>query len=519
MSDSIKILWADDEIDLLKPQLFFLEKKGYNVVTVSNGHDALDILEEQGDIDIVFLDESMPGLTGLETLARIKATKPMIPIVMITKNEAENIMEEAIGSQIDDYLIKPVNPNQILLTLKKIIDNKRLVSEKTAVDYQQEFRVISTDINSNPNLEEWVNIYRKIINWELRLDESQNPSMKEILTMQKEEANKEFYKFIAKNYVNWIKGGGGPTFSHQLLKEKVFPVLNNGNPTVMILMDNLRYDQWKIIEPIITELYKVESEDYFFSILPTATQYSRNAIFSGLLPVEIQKRFPDWWLNDNEEGGKNMREADLLKEQLKRVVKKEVKSEYFKVTNVNSGKQLQDNALNYLNNDFTAIVYNFIDMLSHTRTEMEVLKELAGDEKAYRSLTKSWFQNSPLWACLQKMADRNINLVITTDHGTIRVKTPSKVVGDRETTTNLRYKVGRNLQYDRKDAFDIKNPTEAGLPSPNMSSSFIFAREDVYFLYPNNYNHFSNFFKDTFQHGGISLEEVICPMITLTSKK
>jgi CheY-like chemotaxis protein len=519
MSENIKILWADDEIDLLKPQLFFLEKKGYEVFTVSNGHDAIDTLEEQSDIDIVFLDESMPGLSGLETLSRIKAFKPLMPIVMITKNEAESIMEEAIGSQIDDYLIKPVNPNQILLTLKKIIDNKRLVSEKTAVDYQQEFRHISMEINSSPDLDGWVQIYRKIINWELRLDESQNPSLKEILTMQKDEANKEFYKFVTKNYVQWLKTGTGPTFSHQLLKEKVFTQFSNGNPTVMILMDNLRYDQWKIIEPIITELYKVEEEDYFFSILPTATQYSRNAIFAGMLPADIQKRFPDWWLNDNEEGGKNLKEADLLQDQLKRVVKKEIKSEYFKVTSVYTGKQLQDNALNYLNNDFTAIVYNFIDMLSHTRTEMEVLKELAGDEKAYRSLTRSWFQNSPLWTCLQKMAERKINLVITTDHGTIRVKTPSKVVGDRETTTNIRYKVGRNLQYDRKDAFDIKNPLEVGLPSPNMSSSFIFAREDVYFLYPNNYSHFNNFFRDTFQHGGISLEEVICPVIRLVSRK
>jgi CheY-like chemotaxis protein len=519
MSEGIKILWADDEIDLLKPQLFFLEKKGYNVVTVSNGHDALDVLDEDDKIDIVFLDESMPGLTGLETLGRIKAKLPNIPVVMITKNEAENIMEDAIGSQIDDYLIKPVNPNQILLTLKKIIDNKRLVSEKTAIDYQQEFRVITMDINSSPNLEEWVKIYRKIIGWEIRLDESNNSQMKEILTMQKEEANKEFFKFVSKNYLSWVKNNNGPLQSHNLLKEKVFPLFNNNVPTVMILMDNLRYDQWKIIEPIISELYKVEEEDYFCSILPTATQYSRNSIFAGIMPLDIQKRFPDWWLNDNEEGGKNMRESDLLREQIKRIVKKEIKTEYIKVTNVNSGKQLQDNALNYLNNDFTAIVYNFIDMLSHSRTEMEVLKELAGDETAYRSLTKSWFTHSPLWTLMQKLAERDVQVVITTDHGTIRVKNASKVIGDRETTTNLRYKVGKNLQFDKRDVFDVKNPSEAGLPSPNMSSSYIFGKEDVFFLYPNNYAHFNNFFKDTFQHGGISMEEMICPVIRLSPKR
>jgi CheY-like chemotaxis protein len=515
----IKILWTDDEIDLLKPQLFFLEKKGYQVTTVSNGHDAIDVLKEDGEIDIIFLDESMPGLTGLETLGRIKEINPSIPVVMITKNEAENIMEEAIGSQIDDYLIKPVNPNQILLTLKKIIDNKRLVSEKTAVDYQQEFRSISMEINSNPDLNEWVKIYRKIIAWELRLDESNNHQLTDILTMQKEEANKEFYKFVTRNYLDWLKKGEGPIQSHNLMKEKVLPYIHAQKPTVMILLDNLRYDQWKIIEPIISDLFKVDEEHYFFSILPTATQYSRNAIFAGMMPLEIQKHYPDWWLNDNEEGGKNLREEDLMKEQLRRLVKKEIKFDYIKVTNINSGKQLLDNALNYLNNDFTAIVYNFIDMLSHARTEMEVLKELAGDEKAYRSLTKSWFLHSPLWAAMQKMAERDVQIVITTDHGTMRVKSPSKVIGDRETTTNIRYKVGKNLQFDRKDVFDIKNPADGGLPSPNMSSSYIFAREDVYFLYPNNYNHFSNFFKDTFQHGGISLEEMVCPIVRLSSKK
>jgi CheY-like chemotaxis protein len=518
MSDKIRILWADDEIELLKPQLFFLEKKGYDVITVSNGHDALDILEENREVDIVFLDESMPGLSGLETLARIKAFLPNIPVVMITKNEAENIMEEAIGSQIDDYLIKPVNPNQILLTLKKIVDNKRLVSEKTATDYQQEFRNISMDINSGPDFKSWTDIYKKIISWEIKLDDSNNTQMKEILTMQKEEANKEFFKYIAKNYGDWIKKSSGPKKSHDILKEKVFPLLNNGKPVIFILMDNLRYDQWKIIEPIVSELYKIEDEDYFYSILPTATQYSRNAIFAGMLPAEIQKRFPDWWLNDNEEGGKNLRENDLMADQLKRLVKKEIKSEYIKVTNVQGARSLQDNALNYVNNDITAVVYNFIDMLSHSRTEMEVLKELAGDEKAYRSLTRSWFINSPLWAMMQKLAERDVQVVITTDHGTIRVKNSSKVIGDRETTANLRYKVGRNLQYDRKDVFEVRTPADLGLPSPNMSSSYIFAKEDIFFLYPNNYAYYNNFFKDTFQHGGISMEEMICPLIKLVPK-
>lgn len=514
----IKILWADDEIDLLKPQLFFLEKKGYEVVTVSNGHDAVEYLEGDSSVDVVFLDESMPGLTGLETLERVKAINSSLPAVMITKNEAENLMEEAIGSQIDDYLIKPVNPNQILLTLKKLIDNKRLVSEKTATNYQQQFRKIGMDINDSPDYEGWVDIYKTIIKWELKLDASDNPEMKEILDMQKVEANKEFSKFIVQYYEQWHKKEEGPIMSHQLLREKVFTQMDTSKPTVLFLLDNLRYDQYLIIEPIIKEMFRVDSEDYFYSILPTSTQYSRNAIFAGLLPRDIEKRFPDKWINDNQQGGKNSHEEAFLRDQVDRTFRQEMKVDYHKITNVQAARSMSDNILDYIHNDFTTIVYNFIDMLSHARTEMEVLKELAADETAYRSLTLSWFKNSPLYAALNKLADKDVQVFITTDHGTIRVKDPSKVVGDRETSTNLRYKVGRNLNYDDRDVLAFRDPHVVGLPRPNMSSTFIFAKESFFFLYPNNYNYHNKMYRDTFQHGGISLEEVICPVIKLSPK-
>lgn len=517
--DKIKILWADDEIDLLKPQLMFLEKRGYNVVTVSNGHDALEECEEQNDIDVVFLDESMPGITGLETLAKIKEKNPHLPVVMITKNEAEDVMEEALGQQISDYLIKPVNPKQVLLTLKRIIDNKRLVRERTTSDYQQEFRQILMEINNGLNYEEWVAIYQKIINWELKLDASNTTEMSDILAMQKTEANATFSKFIDRHYLDWVnEAGDAPVMSNNLLRRKVFTEMASDKPTVLVLLDNLRYDQWKILEPIISEAYRVEEESFFYSILPTSTQYSRNAIFAGMMPSEIEKRFPTWWKNDIDEGGKNLKEADLLEEQINRTFRKPIKFSYHKITTVNKAKHLQDNILNLLHNDLTVIVYNFIDMLSHARTEMEVLKELAGDETAYRSLTRSWFLHSPLWSSLQRIAERGVQLFITTDHGTIRVKTPSRVVGDRDTTTNLRYKLGKNLQYDSRDVLEVRNPKKAFLPCPNVSSTFIFAKEDKYFLYPNNYNHYNNYYRNTFQHGGISLEEIICPIIKLTSK-
>ena len=517
--DNIKILWADDEIDLLKPQLLFLEKKGYNVVTVSNGYDAIDEYQQQNDIDVVFLDESMPGMTGLETLAKIKQINTNVPVVMITKNEAETVMEEAIGSQIDDYLIKPVNPNQILLTLKKIIDNKRLVREKTAAEYQQDFRQIFMDINSGLDYLDWVNVYKKIVNWEIKLDESHTEEMADILSMQKSEANSEFSKYITKNYLDWVNDRKeGPMLSHQLLRAKVLPHLQKKKPIFLVVLDNLRFDQWKVIERILQNNFRVQEEDFFFSILPTSTQYSRNAIFAGMLPSDIQKHYRKYWLNDTDEGGKNLYEKELFQSQLDRLVREPVKMDYIKVTNVSHGQQLEDQVLNFLNNDITAIVYNFIDMLSHARTEMEVLKELASDERAYRSLTNSWFTHSPLWTALQKVSGKDVTLIVTTDHGTIRVKQPSKVVGDKDTTTNLRYKMGRNLRYEAKDVLEVRDPEEAGLPRPNVSSAYIFAKEDKYFLYPNNYNYYNNYFRNTFQHGGISMEEMICPVITLSDR-
>jgi CheY-like chemotaxis protein len=518
--DKITILWADDEIDLLKPHLLFLQNKGYDVLTATNGHDAVEMYLEQGNkIDVVFLDESMPGLTGLETLPKIKEINAHVPVVMITKNEAEQVMEEAIGSQISDYLIKPVNPNQILLTLKKIIDNKRLVREKTAMDYQQDFRQIFMQMTSGLEHEGWVEVYRRIVNWELRLDANQ-AEVGDILSQQKQQANTEFSKFVTKNYFDWVDRNKelGPIMSHSLLRKRVFPHIGQGTPTILVLLDNLRYDQWKVIEPFMNELFRTEQEDYFFSILPTATQYSRNAIFAGMMPAEIETAFPDKWKNDTDEGGKNLFENFFLGKQIDRVFRKPIKWDYVKVTNVNHGKELVDNILNYTHNDLTVIVYNFIDMLSHARTEMEVLKELAGDERAYRSLTRSWFLHSPLWSALQRLEGRDVQLFVTTDHGTIRVQSPSKVVGDRETTANLRYKVGRNLQYDPKEVFSVKEPKQGGLPRPNVSSTFIFAKEDYFFLYPNNYNQFYNYYRNTFQHGGISLEEMICPVVRLKSK-
>ena len=519
MSTQGEILWVDDEIDSLKSQILFLKNKGYTVTPLSNGYDALELLKDKV-VDVVLLDESMPGLTGLETLAKIKEMQPQLPVVMVTKNEAENIMEEAIGAQITDYLIKPVNPNQVLLSLKKIMDGKRLVSEKTTIAYQQDFRNLFMALNDNPNHEEWKELYKRLVYWELEISKSDSAEMMEVLQTQKSEANSEFFKYISKNYANWIKDNGktGPLLSHRLFEQKVAPHIKPGQPTFLIVVDNLRYDHWKAFQSIITESLRVVDEDLYYSILPTATQYCRNAIFAGMLPIDIEKHFPLEWKNDDEEGGKNLYEEFFFANQLKHLKMDKLKWQYVKITNNDDAKILEDNIHNYLTNDLTVVVYNFVDMLSHARTEMEVLKELAGDEISYRSLVVSWFEHSPLHRALKKIAEKNIQVFMTTDHGSVKVKNPSKCVGDRQTTANLRYKHGRNLQYDNKDVLAFRDPKQAGLPTPNVSSTFIFAKEDVFLCYPNNYNHYVNYYKNTFQHGGVSIEEMVIPIIRLESK-
>lgn len=520
MAENVKILWVDDEIENLKPQLFFLHKKGYDVVTVTNGYDGIELLSKDDDIDIVFLDESMPGLSGLETLSKMKVLRPILPIVMITKNEAEHIMEDAIGAQISDYLIKPVNPNQILLTLKKIVDNDRLIKDRATSDYQIEFREISMAVSAGMNFEEWVQTYQKIVKWEMVLTSSNVDEMMEIINSQKAEANSEFSKFVIKNYLSWMKyDDNRPVMSHDLFKKFIFPKMENEVPTVFILLDNLRLDHWKAFEPTILELFKKESEDYFYSILPTTTQYSRNAIFSGMMPKEIADKYPKWWIYDAEEGGKNQYEEDLLREQIKRRIRREVKLNFVKILNTKFAMQVNDNASNLINYDLNVLVYNMIDMISHARTELDVLKALAYNEQGYRNIISTWFKNSPLLQTLKFLSTKNVRIIIATDHGTIKVSRPSKVIGDKETTTNLRYKTGKNLQYNNKEVFAIDKPELAGLPSVNLSSRYIFAKEDYYFLYPNNYSYFNKMYNDTFQHGGISLEEIICPVITLRSKK
>ncbi len=510
------LLWVDDEIEMLRAHIIFLEKKGYDVTTVNNGNDAIEECRKR-NFDLVLLDEMMPGITGLETLQQIKEISPSTPIVMVTKSEEENIMDQAIGQKIADYLIKPVNPNQILLALKKNIHKKQIVTEVTQTGYRKDFQDIAMRIMDCNTLDDWKDIYRRLVRWELELS-SADSGMTEMLQMQKEEANNAFAKFVRKNYLSWVAPGTTqrPLMSPDIFKSRVFPAVNNGEKVFLVVIDNFRYDQWRTLAQDIGEMFDID-EDMYMSILPTATQYARNAIFSGLMPEQIERLFPDLWVDEDEEEGKNINEEPLVRTQIERYRRHDTFS-YHKINDSAGAERLIERLSELTKNDINVIVVNFIDMLSHARTESKMVRELANNESAYRSITLSWFRHSVMGELLKALSQTDSTVIITTDHGSIRASKSIKIIGDRNTNTNLRYKLGKNLNCQSKEVFVVKNPHEAQLPAPNLSTSYVFATGNSFLAYPNNYNYYVSYYKDTFQHGGISMEEMLIPLVTLKKR-
>ncbi|MBC8043070.1 MAG: PglZ domain-containing protein [Rhizobacter sp.] len=514
-----KILWADDEIEFLRPHIMFLDDKGYEVTCVTNGEDAVQLSREK-HFDIIFLDEQMPGIGGLAALSEIKTITPATPIVMITKNEEEAIMEKAIGRKISEYLIKPVNPNQILLACKKLLQAERIKADAASRDYIQEFNRISQQLMMPMEAADWLGIHERLSQWEVELDEHPNTGLRQTLMDQKKECNLEFSKYVEKRYLDWCNSekDNRPMLSVDVLEKKIVPELDSGKPIFMFVVDCLRYDQWLVMEKLLQPFFNVE-HDFYMSILPSATPYARNAIFSGFFPTDIEKRHPDLWAaSEEDEHSKNRYEKEFMEDffRRRRITVKDIK--YTKLINADESRTYEQNIMGQMKNQLNAIVVNFVDILAHSRADSQVIKEISPDESAYRSLTQTWFEHSSFFRMLKTLSQQDATVIITTDHGSIRCLRSAKVIGDREASTNLRYKFGRNLQCEPKNALYIKDPQTYRLPSHGVNMNYIIAKEDFYFVYPTNFHKYVNQYRDSYQHGGISLDEMVVPIVKLTRK-
>jgi hypothetical protein len=453
----------------------------------------------------------------LTTLEEIKDIEPHLPVVMVTKSEEESLMEDAIGSKIDDYLVKPVNPSQILLVIKRLLDSKKIISSSSMRRYVQEINKFNQQLYGPMQPEDWHTAARLIAEWNLEMDESTDEGLKQTHEGTKKEWNNEFTKYILNSYQKWLHTDKRPRLSPDVTAEFVVPPLKQKKKTLFVVVDCMRLDQWMLIEPLVAEFCNVQ-RDYYFAILPTATPFARNSLYAGLFPDDINKAYPDLYAT-MDEGSLNRDEDRLFSDNLARNgLRFENQMKYVKVYDNSEGEALAKRASDFFESPAVTFVFNFLDILTHGRSSNVILKEIAGTEAAFRTLMRSWFVHSPLYTILQTFIQRGFHIVVTSDHGSVLCRQGTMAHGRRSTSTNLRYKYGDNLNSDPKDSLLIKKPDQWRLPKFTLATTYIIAKDDYYFVYPNNYNEMVRQFQNSFQHGGISLEEMVVPIATLTPR-
>jgi DNA-binding response OmpR family regulator len=513
-----KILWIDDEIEALRPHILYLNEKSYDVTPVSNGDDAISMIKTFR-YDVILLDQMMPGQDGMSVLARVRELDSTIPLIMVTQCREDELINEALGKRISDFLVKPIGGAQIASTLKRVLDQTKIIEEQVPHKYTEDFNQIRLIKDSAPDWRNWAEIYLKLVEWDLEFDLLGETGLEETHLEQKKECNALFSDYVAENYTRWIRGEDAPVLSVDVLDRFVIPHLRKNKQVYFIVVDCLRLDHWLAIEPLLQPYYYIDQSCYY-SILPSATLYSRNALFSGLFPLELSEKFPQYWLENSEnQTSTNRFEKQLLQSKLRNAgLRLKPGLRYFKIFDAKGGNEYIRQVSSFERISLSALIVNFIDILTHQRSQLDVLQQIAPDESAFRSLAKSWFAHSALFEILKIISPRDAVVVLTTDHGSVLGNRPTKAFGNRQTSTSLRFKVGTDLACDEGQAVYIKQPNSYKLPAESSNKNYIIAKDDYYFVYPNQFHEYTRQFRGGFQHGGISMGELIVPVVTMTSR-
>ena len=515
-----RILWVDDEVDLLKPHLLFLQARGYHVDAISNGDDALELLRENS-YDLVLLDDQMPGRSGLEVLEVMRRENPHQRVVMVTKSEEDHTMTEAIGRRVDDYLVKPTSPRQVLSVVTRILEGSSIQQQRVAQDFAARFGTLSRAAQDASTADDYAAVYAELVGWQVRLEAAGETGLLDTVHQLVIDLRRDFGAWVVGEYPRWMKDAADrPRLSVDLVREFLVPRLG-AEPVWFVVLDCMRLDQWRAMAPLLAPYFEIE-ESFHYSILPTATPYARNAIFSGLYPDQIAEKRPEWWDASDDEGSLNAFEDQLLIEQLKRLTGRDVPVHYEKIFSDRQAEQVRARVNHALRTPgmVIALVFNFVDLMTHGRSESPILMEVARDEAALRDLTKAWFERSTAYAVLQEAARQGHKVILTTDHGSILCQHSTTVFARKDATSNLRYKFGQDLRAEiASTAFSTRDEKDLRLPPGRLGMSYVLALEDFFFVYPTKLREYQARYKNSFLHGGISPEEMIVPVASLTPRR